>query len=174
VEHDRKKARGTVVETWELEMVQKVARAFRTAERDELAAELARRLADLKHRLPSDIRDWKAYMAKFLYNKASNWVRDSRARDRRKAVLTQGVRGLGAHNGCWAFGRFEDEAIERRIALVELLEELDAAHGRFWMALVQSNGNQVKAARIAGIHRNTARLWIRKIRTAAERHGLRC
>jgi DNA-directed RNA polymerase specialized sigma24 family protein len=153
------------IQTWELDLIRKVANAFRTQEREELEAELARKLVDLKSRPLLGIRDWKAYLAKFLYNKAANWIRDSRARENRTARQMEG----------------QDEAIlslpgpavedDLAIAFRDLYNELDPELRRFCQILIEENGNQVATARRLGKHRNTIRLWIGKIRTALQRHG---
>jgi hypothetical protein len=52
-------------------LLRAVAGRFRTTERDELEAELARRLLALKRSQPLGIRSWERYIAKFLFNKAS-------------------------------------------------------------------------------------------------------
>jgi RNA polymerase sigma factor (sigma-70 family) len=172
-EHGRKKSGCEEVHSWELEMVNKVSRAFRTAEPEDLQAELARKLLELKRRMPPNIREWKAYLAKFLYNKASNWVRDSRNRDRRRLALTWEI----VEGGSGIFGRGILRSLEKetvvRIALAELLNEFDPEVRELCESLLQENGNQAKVAARLGIHRNTVRLWIRKIRSAANRHGFR-
>ncbi len=73
----------------ELALIAKVVRAFRTAERDELQAELAARLLDLKAKRPEGIRDWRAYLTKFLYNKANTWIDKKRRRESRFPTLEQ-------------------------------------------------------------------------------------
>jgi hypothetical protein len=73
------------IEPWEFDLIRKVARAFRTTEREDLEAELARKTLQLKRKEPTEIRDWKAYLAKFLFNKASNWIRDSRVKENKIA-----------------------------------------------------------------------------------------
>lgn len=166
-EHDDEKASGKGVETWELEMVQKVARAFRIFDRDELVAELSRKLVELKQRPPSDVQNWKAYLAKFLYNKASNWVRDTRNRERRVARAETDEDWIGTLPTGASLHSQED----LRIAFARLWRELDPELRRFWELLAQERGNQANVSRRLGIHRNTARLWIRKIPEILERHG---
>ena len=167
-EYGRKKAyRGEEIQTWELEMVIKVSRAFRTDEHDELEAELAGKLVELKYRMPSGIRNWKAYLAKFLYNKASNWVRNSRRRGRLEFSLRRDRGPMlisKAHS-------VEEQEHDLRIALAQLRPELHPELRRFWDLLLQKRGNRSKAARQAGIHRNTARLWLLEIQQLLQRHG---
>ena len=55
----RRVRRSAQIEPWELELVRKIVRAFRTYEKEELEAELARKLMVLKRSRPKRIRDWK-------------------------------------------------------------------------------------------------------------------
>src|SRR5262249_27790100 len=73
---------GEIAGSWELQLIKKVARTFRTTEKDDLEGELSKKLLELKSQRRPDIRNWKAYVAKFLFNKAANLVRNSRARHR--------------------------------------------------------------------------------------------
>jgi DNA-directed RNA polymerase specialized sigma24 family protein len=153
------------VEPWELDLLRKVSAAFRTHDREELEAELARRLLVLKTGNLRGIRDWKAYVAKFLYNKAANWIRDTRARDRRMATLAEdpGAHIMIGHNtGC------EDDV---PLSVRAVYQDLDPELRRLCQVLVEESGNQVAAARRLGKHRNTIRLWVRKIEQVLQRHG---
>ena len=138
-EHDSKASSRWGVQSWELEMVKNVCRAFRTEEPEELEAELARKLAELKGRTPLGIRTWDAFLAKFLYNKASNWVRNARNRHRINGVLSltiaRGVTGIS--------GRSLFEECDLRIALIAVWKELDPERQRFWEFLAGERGNQL-------------------------------
>ncbi len=58
-----------LIQSWELALLAKVVLAFRTDNRDDLAGDLAKRLAELKRRMPPGVRDWRAYLAKFFTTK---------------------------------------------------------------------------------------------------------
>ena len=151
------------------QQVKRVAEAFRTAERDELEAELARRLLVLKESPPSDIRNWESYAIKFLYNKASNWVRDNRASDARHAAFADGEeKSLFPHE---AFLASSDSDRDLQIAFAGIWEELDPELRFLWEVLLEEGGNQARVARRLGKHRNTVRLWICRIRQLLKRHG---
>lgn len=165
--------RSAQVEPWELALVKKVAQTFRTDEREELEAELASKLAALKQSTPKDIRDWQRYVAKFLYNKASNWVRDYRARTRRHvsiAAPTEEQRTTDCIVEDFLPGQEWNEDL--RVMLAQVWAELDPELRHLWAILVEEEGNRVAAARTLGKHRNTVRLWIRTIREVLERHGI--
>jgi DNA-directed RNA polymerase specialized sigma24 family protein len=160
------------IEPWELALVKKVAQRFRTQERDELESELARRLLDLKMHLPSGVRDWKAYLAKLLYNKAANWVRDQRAHEARSASLQEPRK----ENFCETFTledvlKSPELPHDARLAFARVWQELGPDLRHVWELLLQERGNQVEVARRLSKHRNTVRLWIREIHRALKRHG---
>jgi DNA-directed RNA polymerase specialized sigma24 family protein len=146
-------------------MVQKVSQAFRTDDHDDLEAELAAKLLKLKRRLPVGIRDWLAFLVKFLYNKAANWVRDERAREKRRKAAEVHIQERAAR----AIAAQDEHDL--RLAVDQVRAELPVRLQRFWDDLVQEGGKLSKAAPISGIHRNTARHWRQKIRRAARRHG---
>ena len=165
--------RGALVERWELELVRKVAHVFRTHEREELEAELTRKLLVLKENPSKDIRNWKHYVTKFLYNKASNWVRDARTRDSRYLRVVdmadeESVMGFISENFLAAPEPNDDLAI----TLAEVWNQLSPELRSLWTYLVEEDGNQIAAAFRLHKHRNTVRLWIRKIQTILRRHGL--
>lgn len=157
------------VQQWELEMIKKVAQAFRTDERADLEAELARRLLMLKENRPSNIRSWKAYLAKFLYNKGANWIRDQRSSARRGSAIPDVDESIDIH---MSLPGIEQES-DLRLAFSKAWNELDPELRRFWQVLAEEEGNQVHAAKRLGKHRNTVRLWVRKIKEALAHHGFR-
>lgn len=149
------------IELWELDLVSKVARAFRTTEREELEAELAKRLCELKSKNLSGIRNWRGYVAKFLYNKASNIVRSWRLRDKRERIQEPPER--------WTAATTENQNIAFDFA--RLWRSLNPELRQCWHVLIEEGGNQGRTARRLGKHRNTVRRWIREIRTLFEKHG---
>jgi len=159
------------IEPWEFDLIQKVANRFETAEREDLEAELSRILLRLKVAKPAHIRNWKSYLAKTLLNKASNWIRDWRFRQSRNVplpapseehgggfIIEKGVPGL----------EIDDDF---QLALKLLSDELGPDLLRLWELLIEENGNQLAVARRLGMHRNTVRLWIQKLRQVLEQHG---
>lgn len=164
--------RHAQIQSWELELISKVARRFSTTEREELEAELARRLLHLKRHLPRGIRDWKAYLAKFLFNKSANWVRDQRAREKRKLSLVETREemfdeiGLG---GAVLVSSKPDDDL--RTAFSDVWKELDPELRLLWEVLLEERGNQTRVAQRLGKHRNTVRLWLRRIRETLAYHG---
>ena len=166
--------RGASVEPWELELVRKVASVFRTHEREELEAELARKLLELKRSRPQDIRDWRRYVAKFLYNKAANWVRDTRARAHRHIPLV-GSREDAAFEPLVTENDLPslEPDVSLNLSLARIWAELEPELRTLWWILVEEGGNRVAAARRLGKHRNTIRLWIQMIRAVLKRHGFK-
>jgi DNA-directed RNA polymerase specialized sigma24 family protein len=149
------------VHAWELDLLKKVASAFRTPNRDDLDAELAKKLLELKRRRPTQVRDWRAYLAKFFYNKAHNFVRDERARARRE----QAPREPQNPSLDWK----NDDLL----VLDSVWRELSAEEQRLWSMLAECDGNQSRAAQKLGLHRNTIRARLGRIRALLSRRGYR-
>jgi len=147
-------------EPWEYWLLERVASAFRTPNRDELEAVLAHKLLALKRQQPPNIRDWRAYLAKFFYNKAHNFVRDERARIRRLAFHSSAVQ-LAPHQRVW----------DIRSGLTAVFNDLTPAERRLWNLLAEENGNRSRVAKRLGVHRNTIRLRIAKMQAVLARHG---
>jgi DNA-directed RNA polymerase specialized sigma24 family protein len=164
--------RSQAIARWELELISKIAKRFRTSEGDDLKAELARKLLVLKNTPSSHIRNWHAYVAKFLFNKAANWVRDERARQLRHGPI-EATAETGESMHLFPKSEFglpgQNEDVS--IAFAQLWRALDPELRRFWQVLAEENGNQVQAARRVGKHRNTARHYMQRIRAIARRHG---
>src|SRR5260370_30655702 len=69
-----------------MEVVKQVAHAYRT-DYEELEAERLRRLVELKIKHQARARDWRAFLARSLYNAAKNFVRDKDRRERKMQSL---------------------------------------------------------------------------------------
>lgn len=157
------------IHPWELGLIKKVAQAFRTEDREELIAHLAWKLVRLKARPPLNIQNWKAYLAKFLYNKAANWVRDDRARIGREHLkCDEGKEPSSSKN----LAVDEEQSRDLAIAVAAVWVKLDPALRTFWLTLLQERGNRSATARRLGIHRNTVRLKIARIAGILRQHGL--
>lgn len=122
----------------------------------------------LKASKPQGVREWKAYVAKFFCNKASNWVRDERARIKREDASLEGV-----DPRAWDFAESkETSGNDLRLAISPLWAQLDPHIQHFLTILVEENGNQVTTARRLKKHRNTIRLWHSRIRNFLRENGL--
>jgi len=156
----RDSQRDTVpVEDWERELLKKVASAFRTPNRDELQAVLAVKLLELKRRQPPGIRYWPAYVAKFFYNKAHNFVRDERARARRESTEPE-----APHS--WL-----NWTPDEHFLIARVWERLSPGETLLWSMLAECDGNQSRVARKLGLHRNTVRARIKRIRILLSKSG---
>src|SRR5206468_2936296 len=114
------------------------------------------------------------YLAKFLYNKAANWVRDWRAREKKSAFLAEAGEDRGAEAlASGAAFRSREENVDLAIVFTKLWNELDPHLRLLWNMLAEEQGNQTQVARRLGKHRNTVRLWVRRIKQILERHGFR-
>jgi hypothetical protein len=155
-----------------MDLLRNIARRFRTPDRDELEAELARKLVALKVKAPADIVDWRAYIAKFFFNKASNWIRDERARAARRADPPGGIdEDEHTDTAARAIDR-SNPAPELAPALAAVWHELSPLLRNLWIVLLEENGNQVRVGQRLNRHRNTVRAWTRKIQDVLMAHGL--
>jgi phage replication O-like protein O len=158
------------VTAWELTLIAKVAATFRTSDREDLKAELARKVLAIKAK-PLIVSNWKAYLSKLLYNKAANWVRDERG------FASRIVHWPHAADEETSEPNFGDhlsgprEPHDLRIALEYVKKDLDPELRRVWNVLLEENGNQSSAAARLQTHRNTIRLKISQIRETLRRHG---
>jgi RNA polymerase sigma factor (sigma-70 family) len=167
----RRHSRGNA-EQWELDLVRKVAATFRTNDPAGLESDLMLRLFQLKHSPPARIVDWKKLLYTALRNKARNWVRDERLRER-------DVLSLDAPIGRQDEDDVPDTLEDRlrspevdpvvRAALARLWDELTPDQRALWDALGQADGNQAQAARRLGKHRNTVRSDLRRIQALLQR-----
>jgi hypothetical protein len=60
---------------------------------------------------------------------------------------------------------------DRRLALARVFEELNPELKILWELLLEEKGNQASVARRSRKHRNTVRLWARRIEQILKRHG---
>jgi transposase len=150
---------------WELEQVEKVAARFPEFDKEELAAELAKSLLALKR--PTGIRDWKAYLIKALFNRASSIAKKWRTLQRRETSIE-----LHPETAQEASRSEEADSrrLESRLKLSKIRRRLDAESYALLKLLADSGENQSRVARLLGKHRNTIRRRLQKIRQAL----LRC
>jgi DNA-directed RNA polymerase specialized sigma24 family protein len=154
-------------------MIAKVAQAFRT-DSEELEAELASKLCELKSRKLYGIRDWKRYLAKFLYNKASDFVRRRRLSES-KMERYQVLGEMAWPEQHFALEPHEGSAtddLDPMIDFARMWRTLDPELQRFWQTLLEEGGNRTRTAKRCGKHRNTVRLWIEEIRSLLEKHDI--
>jgi hypothetical protein len=127
----------------------------------------------LKGSSPPGIRDWKRYVAKFLRNKASNWIRGRRAQERRTIpIVESSEESCGEPFVLEAALPSPGEYSDLGFIFSQLWGELDSGLRQLWEVLLEEKGNQAQVARRLGRHRNTVRLQIGKIRQALAAHEL--
>jgi transposase len=145
---------------WERELIEKVAARFRDLDRQELEAELAATLLEEKRRRRAGISNWKGYLWKALYNRATTLVRKLRAQQRREMSLDLHP-GLADRLFDWEEAGLK--GIESREALSELRRKLDGASYALLKLWGQSGGNESLVARLSGKHRNTIHRRLQRI-----------
>jgi transposase/DNA-directed RNA polymerase specialized sigma24 family protein len=147
---------------WEREQreIEKVAARFPSRYTDELEAELAATLVELKRRRPPGIRDWKAYLITALRHRALSLVDKWRAQERREKTLdhfTETPEPPVALEGS------DPGQLESRLALSKLRSKLDVESYGLLLLWAVSKKNQSRVARLLCMHRNTIRQRLRKI-----------
>lgn len=161
------------LERWEQDFIRSVAASFDTRDREDLEAELAWRLLVLKRRRDPAIRNWRAYVYTFLRNKALNWVRRTRPRERQTTSLDAPLASDSdaVHTLADLLQSHEIDE-DRRLALTLAVNELSPELQRVLRTLIEEEWNQTKVAVRLHKHRNTIRGLIRRIRQTLAAHGL--
>ena len=162
------------LEAWETQLIKSVVTRYDVLDREDLEAELAWRLLVLKRGRGPEIRNWRAYVSKFLCNKASDWIRKTRPRERSTLSLDAplGVGGEEADQTLADLLHFSETDPDRRLELKHALAELPSNLQTVLRILTEEGWNQTIVARRLRRHRNTIRTWIRRIRQTLIAHGL--
>ena len=159
------------LERWERELVKAIAATIRTTERADLESVLALHLWQTKQRFGSVAEKWRGLAATVLRNKAANWIRDRQLYESRLTSLDRSPREGETLPPLMDTLRSHGTDADVELALQRVWDELDEVLRRAWALLVEETGNQTRVASRLGVHRNTVRVWVRKIREALERHG---
>lgn len=146
---------------WGRDQLKKVAARFPQRYREELEAELAATLIDVKYRPPSGVRNWKAYLATSLSNRAISLVKKWRANERRE-ISTEFV--PGEVEPVSSSEEVTSKQLEARQLLSRARRVLDAKSYALLKLLAECNGNQSRVARIEGVHRNTIGRQLQNVR----------
>lgn len=153
-------------------MIAQAARKARPPEQDELKAELARHLLQMKQGSAPALQDRRAFIEKALRNEARNWIRRRQRLAKRTVPLHQPIAGDADDPLTLEDVLRSPEADhDLRADFTSAWERLDAKLRSVWQTLTEENGNQSRVARRLGIHRNTLRAWIREIRQMLIAHG---
>jgi DNA-directed RNA polymerase specialized sigma24 family protein len=133
--------------------------------------ELLRRLLIIKIKHRFRARNWKAYLARSLYNAAKNFARD---RNRQKKNLAK-LKGIDERDESFSMRDVlaaPEESIELRADLLKVWQELPPDLRALWDVLVTEQGNVSAAARKLGRQRKTVEYWITKLRHFIERREI--
>jgi transposase len=158
------------VQEWELEHLKIVAARFPEMELNELAAELAVTLLALKRRRPAGIVNWKAYLTKALFHRASRIIKKWRIQRQRETSIELHPETSETLSDS---DDLDPARRKSRLSLSRIRRKLDAESYALVELLDKSNGNQSRVARLLGIHRNTIRNRLQKIRQALLRCPIR-
>ncbi len=145
-----------------MEVVKQVAHAYRT-DYEEFEAELLGRLVALKIKHQARARDWRAFLARSLYNAAKNFVRNKDLRDSKMQSLDPDD-GEDARPALADLLAAPEEPIELRIDVARLREEMSPQLRQVWDLLIEEHGNISAVARKLGRPRKSLDYWIGKLR----------
>jgi len=146
---------------WGREHLKKVAARFPQRYREELEAELGATLIELKYRPPPGIRNWKAYLATCLSNRATTLINKWRAHDQREIgseLIPEPFEPVSSVEEVTSKER------EARRLLSRARRVLDPESYALLKLLADNDGNQSRVARLKGVHRNTIWRRLQKIR----------
>ena len=159
-------------EDWEAAAIEYWARrVWEPSDQKELRAELARKLLVLHAEPRLGIRHRKAYLRTAIANAAKAWLKK---RNAAKPSLQPEPWSTGdfeepAPHGFHELGRDEGDF---GLAFRQFWDELGPDLQRFLRVLEEKKWNLSAVAKTLRIHRNTATLWLKKVRLQAMKHGL--
>jgi len=159
------------VESWEREILKSVAQRIDTGERDELEAELLLELLRLKSRSLPRARNPKAFLRSALRNRAVDWIQEQQAEQKRTTSLDQPIDPSPDAPTLQDVLPAGGAELDSQIAFIRAWNELDPELRAMWKLLLEERGNQAAVAKRLGKHRNTVRLWLRRIQQILSRHG---
>jgi DNA-directed RNA polymerase specialized sigma24 family protein len=151
---------------WERELAAIVAYRFERIEPEELKAELYKAIIELKAGSLSHVRHWGKYLTQALRRRAINWRRHRRTVAKRESILSE------PDTETRLFFSPKEDNLDDQLAMAQFRKALGHELEELLEVLEKHNFNQVKAAQELGIHRNTLRARIRKIKQIAHEFSL--
>jgi DNA-directed RNA polymerase specialized sigma24 family protein len=145
-----------------MKVVKQVAHAYRT-DREELEADLLGHLVELKIKHQVRARDWKAFLARSLYNAANNFVRNKDLRESKMQSLEADDTEQARHALADLLAAPE-ERLDLRIDLARVREEISPQLRQVWDLLIEERGNISAVARKLGRPRKSLDYWVGKLR----------
>lgn len=161
------------IEPWEIEVAKSVARSFRSfPEYEDLEAELLKRLLELKVAKPAQVRDWRGFLARSLYNAATNLVNRRNWWRRRALSLDARVGDDEESPTVESLLAAPEESAELGFDLAAVWRDISPDLKELWEMLVEEEGNVAAVARRLGRPPRTVRDWAARLRSLLEARGL--
>jgi len=149
------------INDWDRRQIRQIVARFPQMDREEMEAELAVTLLELKHNRPVGVRDWRAYVATSLFHRAASLAKKWRAQWRHEVSIDTDPAVVEP----LAFAPEPGpRPVDASVVLARIRHVLDAESYALLERLANSKGNQARAARELGVHRNTIRRRLRRIR----------
>ncbi len=153
-------------------MATRIAGSYRPGD-EELAAELLKRLVELKAKKFTGIKNWQAFLARSLYNAAKNFIRHEDLLRRHITTFETedktdaGVSALLKRNLA-----VPEEPLDWRVDLHRVWKALTPEMRELATLLFEEEGNTSSVAKKLGRPRKTVEYWIQRLRTFLRNRGL--
>lgn len=146
------------IKAWEITLISQITSRYNINDKDELQAELYKKLLELKHK-NIKAKSWKNFLAKALYNAANDYLRKTNQHNKRYISIGSKHSNEDDDIGNIVIGS-NIEDIELRITLENLSPELK----QLWNVLMIEDGNISKAAKRLNKPRTTINYWYKKLK----------
>lgn len=156
------------VEAWEITLAREITRSFHEfPDWHDLEAELFRKLSLLKRKPKKDVKDWKAFLAKSLFNAAHDYIRKCNSNQELfKPFDIKTPEGTPMEETIPHPGDPKWTDLHLKMVIERLSPELR----QLWGMLLEEGGNQAQVAVRLGKPRMTVKYWIDKLKTSLAKH----
>lgn len=147
-----------VIKKWELNLVSKItSRYTNLPDKDELQAELYKKLLELKHK-KIKVKDWKSFLAKALFNASNDYLR--KHNHHIKSHISLDDKDENGRSIEIISPACNIDGIELKMIIEKLSPELRA----LWDILMLEGGNITKVAKRLNKPRTTVNYYLDKLK----------
>ena len=158
--------------TLEQKMIEREVARVKVSERSELRAELVQKVFTAKNKKRRRIRNLQCFLAKLLYYDKVSRFRKRITKEKKEVELVESKSESEDFLLPPIILAAANENLDQKIAVAEACKELRPDQWELIRVLDQVDGNQVLAAKLLRIHRNTLRNRLRVIQAIFIPHGL--
>ncbi len=151
------------IKQWELSLVTKITSHFVNTDKDELQAELYKKLLELKHKkIKAD--NWKNFLAKSLFNAANDYLRKHKHYYEHNTPLEN-----DNDEKVSLLDTLPEQHKTENIELKLTLEKLSPQMRKLWDILMEEEANITNTAKRLGKPRTTINYWLKKLKEELEK-----